>query len=876
MKRKLLVIGWDSADWKVINPLLDRGLMPNLEKMINEGVIGNLATLKPALSPMLWTSIATGKRPFKHGIIGFTEATEDGKGVKPVTVLHRKCKAIWNILTQQNLKTHIVAWWPSHPAEPINGISISNFYQRAERPIDEPWVMKPRTVHPESMRELFGSLRIHPTEFSIEHLRPFLPNYGTIDEPKLNSLHSVAKILADCATVHAAATYILENEDWDFAGVYYDAIDHFNHGFMRFHPPYRHGMNKQEFDYFKEVVTSGYRFHDMMLGRMLNLAGDDTTVMLLSDHGFHPDHLRPQYITAEPASPATEHSPYGIFCIKGPDIKKDEIIYGAGLLDITPTILSLFDLPIGKDMDGKPLLEIYSSPKSVKTIDSWEDVEGYSGMHDKTTITNEEFDKESLQQLVELGYIQDPGKQGDQAGQEAVLENKFYLAQSYMDAEMFSEAADILQNLFDQRETVRYGKQLAVCYERLKKTDECRKTIDRLKALLERRYKKAMSIYEGQNSPDYKDTGKQKLNLPMNPERMIMVLEISALMTEAKYKAALEIFSQVEKKFGNLYGLITRKAKCLVELRKYKAAIIELDKEIEYNYDSFEAHQSKGYCLLRLKQYDVAADSLLTAIGLRFNSPFVHYHLGECFFYMKRYEEALQAYKVSLKMVPTLNRARLRLIRIYKEHLNQPEQAREYSAKIEENTKGEVIVVSGLPRSGTSMMMQMLDAAGLPIMTDGKRTADENNPLGYYEYEPVKQLATDSKWVANVQGKVVKIISQLLYFLPANQKYKIIYMKRDLDEVMRSQQKMLGKSEHEISMAIYESYKKEYDKIKKWAEKRPNVSMIEINYSDVICNTPDEVERINEFLGGYLETENMIRKVSADLYRNRQVMEFGK
>src|SRR3954463_8641967 len=189
MKRKLLVIGWDSADWKVINPLLDKGLMPNLEKMINEGVIGNLATLKPALSPMLWTSIATGKRPFKHGIIGFTEANEDGKTVKPVTVLHRKCKAIWNILTQKNLKTHVVGWWPSHPAEPINGVCISNFYQRAERPINEPWVMKPGTVHPESMREFFASLRIHPTEFSKEHLLPFFPEFGKINKEKLQPLN---------------------------------------------------------------------------------------------------------------------------------------------------------------------------------------------------------------------------------------------------------------------------------------------------------------------------------------------------------------------------------------------------------------------------------------------------------------------------------------------------------------------------------------------------------------------------------------------------------------------------------------------------------------------------------------------------------------
>src|SRR5205823_8443687 len=121
--------------------------------------------------------------------------------------------------------------------------------------------------------------------------------------------------------------------------------------------------------------------------------------------------------------------------------------------------------------------------------------------------------------------------------------------------------------------------------------------------------------------------------------------------------------------------------------------------------------------------------------------------------------------------------------------------------------------------SGTSMMMQMLHAGGVVVMTDEKRLADENNPLGYYEYEPVKRLASESQWLTNATGKVVKIISQLLYFLPASHQYKIVYMKRDLDEVMQSQQKMLHKK-GEISMTIYESYKKEYEKMKSWAAKR--------------------------------------------------------
>jgi len=116
LAKKVLLIGWDAADWKVINPLLDQGLMPTLDQFINQGTMGNLATLRPILSPMLWNSIATGKRADKHGIHGFMEPDPQNGGVRPVTSTSRKVKAIWNILTQRGYKTHVLGWFAGHPA----------------------------------------------------------------------------------------------------------------------------------------------------------------------------------------------------------------------------------------------------------------------------------------------------------------------------------------------------------------------------------------------------------------------------------------------------------------------------------------------------------------------------------------------------------------------------------------------------------------------------------------------------------------------------------------------------------------------------------------------------------------------------------------
>ena len=129
-KKKVMLIGWDAADWKVINELVEKGSMPNVGKMIESGTMGNMRTLSPVLSPMLWTSIATGKRPYKHGIFGFTEPTPNGDSVQPMTNTSRRCKAVWNILNQNDMKSLVVGWWPSHPAEPINGVMVSDFFHK--------------------------------------------------------------------------------------------------------------------------------------------------------------------------------------------------------------------------------------------------------------------------------------------------------------------------------------------------------------------------------------------------------------------------------------------------------------------------------------------------------------------------------------------------------------------------------------------------------------------------------------------------------------------------------------------------------------------------------------------------------------------------
>jgi len=124
--RKVVLVGWDAADWKIINPLMDAGRLPNLLQLVESGVMANLASLRPCLSPILWTSIATGKTADKHGITGFVEPIPEGGGVRLASSTSRTTKALWNILSQNNRRCIVINWYASHPAEPIPGTCVSN------------------------------------------------------------------------------------------------------------------------------------------------------------------------------------------------------------------------------------------------------------------------------------------------------------------------------------------------------------------------------------------------------------------------------------------------------------------------------------------------------------------------------------------------------------------------------------------------------------------------------------------------------------------------------------------------------------------------------------------------------------------------------
>lgn len=186
-----------------------------------------------------------------------------------------------------------------------------------------------------------------------------------------------------------------------------------------------------------------------------------------------------------------------------------------------------------------------------------------------------------------------------------------------------------------------------------------------------------------------------------------------------------------------------------------------------------------------------------------------------------------------------------------------------------------VVIVSGLPRSGTSMMMKMLEGGGLPIMTDAVRTADEDNPKGYYEYERVKDLEgeKDKSYVRDGRGKALKVISFLLKDLPDDNFYRVVFMRRDLNEVIVSQNKMIqrrGEADHTDDKTMIDAYLNHLAAVRILVRKRSNFEMVEVRYDEVVKAPKDAAKTVNAFLGGGLNEANMAAAVDAELYRNRR------
>ena len=632
---KVLLIGWDAADWQMIHPLIDRGWMPSLKSLMDRGVWGNIATLQPILSPMLWNSIATGHYANVHGVHGFTEPTPEGDGVRPVMSTSRKCKAIWNILTQNQMRSNVIGWYASHPAEPISGVAVSNQFEQVSAQYGEDWPVPEGAVHPPEMVEQLSALRVHPGELGADALLPFVPKAAQVQLPEKNRLGKLRMLLSQTASIHAVTTHLLDATEWDMTAVYYEGIDRFGHEFMHYHPPKLDSVPEDEFDLYKDAMVGCYRFHDMMLDALLSQAGEDTTVILVSDHGYYNDHLRPPEL--EKSGPVQWHRPFGIAVAAGPGIKQGERLYGASLLDVTPTILRLLGLPVGQDMPGRAWVEVIDRPLEAKRIISWEQVEGDAGMHPEDARQDPVQAAEAMRQLVALGYIEAPGEDAQKTVRDTVLNNRFNLALAMIDARRPQEAIPLLESIIEEQPNLSAAKiQLAMCYINEARCEDARKLTDEL--------------FAGDE-----------------PGARVHLLMGTLDMAEGHNESALKHLLEVEKAESRLPGLHQRLGQVYLRFNQYEDAERAFRIALTIDSDSATCHDGLAQALLGQDRHDEAVDAALDAVGLVHHFPRAHLHLGQALAGIGAFERAIEAVELTLRQSTGYAEAHQTLARLYRE-----------------------------------------------------------------------------------------------------------------------------------------------------------------------------------------------------------------
>lgn len=434
-----IIVAWDGASWDLVLPLLLDGRLPTLGRLMREGVHGNLYGFVPSRSPALWTTVATGVSPDRHGIRGFDKRSHlllrrlerivrlGGVERELYTNADRRVRALWNLTTENGRSSLIVGWHNSFPAESIDGMFVSNYLEQTHM---ARLLRVNRTLPP----ELAGAL-VHPPEaldevlelerrtreslthevsrfadYSPEELRIFLDEAHDPqdDEARLRYLLGQAYV-ADTLHAEIALTFYPRLAP-DLLMLHFQAVDIASHGYLVFHrpemivgrpPPPTDLLERlsAEQSTYEQTLGAFYEYLDEQLGRLLELRDERTAVLVLSDHGF-------ESRLDDEGNGTHDAGPPGILVMHGPSIRSAARIEGATLYDILPTVLAAMRLPLSRELEGEPLLDAFCGSArdalSPTYIDTYEDQPRYQPRIEPPA----EMERAVEERLRSLGYIQ--------------------------------------------------------------------------------------------------------------------------------------------------------------------------------------------------------------------------------------------------------------------------------------------------------------------------------------------------------------------------------------------------------------------------------------------------------------------------------------
>jgi len=441
--KKVILIGIDSATWHVMLPLVQAGKLPNIGRLIEKGVSGPLRTFKPTLSPLIWTTIITGKSPQKHGIRSFVALKMTGcrRGIPELrprqmnpwvrriyrygglaslkrALLHlgvlkrvpmssnmRCCKALWNIFSDSGLPVAVLNWWSSWPAEAVNGCVIS---QSVAHRIRNVRAASPNDTHPpELLEETAPFFPVHQ-DVSVDEVRRFFePSEADMEEIRSapfwdeENPRPLAMLKFDYLThkyLARAGTYCQTRCQPDFMAVLLsvDAVQHFFWHYME--PQHFEGVDSGDVDKFGQVIERYYIYNDELVGDLLQQTDEETIIFIVSDHGHGPSGELPW-------SGRHAKGQDGIIIAAGPGMREGVWVEDASVYDVAPTLLAAMGFPVARDFDGQALSKFFIgeflSSHPIRFIDTYE-----NGSVGSSEVISSDVDDEVLERLRGLGYFE--------------------------------------------------------------------------------------------------------------------------------------------------------------------------------------------------------------------------------------------------------------------------------------------------------------------------------------------------------------------------------------------------------------------------------------------------------------------------------------
>lgn len=393
VRSKVVLIGIDAMDWRIADPLLKAGRLPNLKALLDRGARGELRSARPMLSPLLWTTMVTGRRPEDHGVCDFLAIDPSSGARVPITSGFREVPALWNIATEAGLESGFVAWWATWPAEPVRGALVSD--RLAYTLGDFGAAPAAKLAHPPAFEKEVLALRVKPADVNAKLVESFAQGAPAGDE----RVAHLRRILAGALTYHAAGLRLLDR-GMPLTGIYYEMIDQVGHRFMHLAPPKRSDVSEADYQAFSGTIDAAYELQDRLLGEIAAKVPADGVLIVVSDHGFLSGPDRPPGSADVAGQPARWHRLLGVFLAAGPGVKAGEDLGVVGVEDIAPTVLHLLGLPVALDMPGRPKLGL---DKPVLAVPSYDAIVRLA--HEAPPPADARLNAAALEELQALGYV---------------------------------------------------------------------------------------------------------------------------------------------------------------------------------------------------------------------------------------------------------------------------------------------------------------------------------------------------------------------------------------------------------------------------------------------------------------------------------------